>query len=74
MLGSSRGRAETVCVGVALAKRVYADHAGSRLVFLAMQVQAGRYDRTITAGANPSFLARRANLRSSNVATLSQAL
>ena len=33
-----------------------------------------RYDSIDTAGAMPSFLARRANLRSSNVATLSQTL
>ena len=32
------------------------------------------YARTVTAGANPSLLARRANLRSSKVATLMQAL
>ena len=41
---------------------------------LAIRVQAGRYDTSIAAGASPSFLARRANLRSSNVATLSQDL
>jgi hypothetical protein len=33
-----------------------------------------RYDKIDTAGAMPSFLARRANLRSSKVETLSQAL
>ncbi len=33
-----------------------------------------RYDTIVTTGVNPSFLARRANLRSSKVATRSQPL
>lgn len=37
-------------------------------------IAGARYDSIDTAGAMPSFLARRANLRSSNVAMLSQAL
>jgi len=35
-------------------------------------VETNRYDKAITAGAKPSLLARRANLRSSKVALLSQ--
>ena len=35
-------------------------------------VGATRYDTIVTTGVDPSFLARRANLRSSKVATFSQ--
>lgn len=37
-------------------------------------VGATRCDTIVTTGVNPSLLARRANLRSSKVATLSQPL
>lgn len=49
-------------------------HSRGRAAVRISNEDSCRYDKTVTAGAKPSFLDRRANLRSSNVATLSQAL
>jgi thiol-disulfide isomerase/thioredoxin len=55
--------------------RGYTSELGIRLrLWWAGRFGYPRYDKTVTAGVMPSFLARLANLRSSNVATLSQVL